>query len=199
MQTASTCVAQIANLGSPGFAGKLQLRPLVRKKGMLQELLLRLLLIRVLKMEGIAGSPSIAVLQGMLTAAMTTRLVQALPVLLVVVGAAGTVLEAGTVLVAGVVVVAGVAGAVAGAGLEAVSNAAAAPANFAPNDGAPVERHFWSLTIGANGRHVPSGWLEIFKTYSAAHDMKGAASLERGGKKGILHTGGCSVHCALHS
>ncbi|KAF6258163.1 hypothetical protein COO60DRAFT_1519895, partial [Scenedesmus sp. NREL 46B-D3] len=38
----------------------------------------------------------------------------------------------------------------------------------------------------------------MFKTYLAAHDMKGAASLERGGKKGILHIQAvveCTVPC----
>ncbi|KAF6253409.1 hypothetical protein COO60DRAFT_1546961, partial [Scenedesmus sp. NREL 46B-D3] len=38
----------------------------------------------------------------------------------------------------------------------------------------------------------------MFKTFLAAHDMKGAASLERGGKKGILHIQAvveCTVPC----
>eukprot|EP00775_Hariotina_reticulata_P014989 gene14989-biopygen322 len=62
------------------------------------------------------------------------------------------------------------------------------PATFQPNNGDATAVHAWSLTIGAlSSRDVPTAWLTRLQDYMRHYDLKGAAALERGGKKSVLH------------
>lgn len=58
---------------------------------------------------------------------------------------------------------------------------------FSPNQGDASTRTNWSLTIGCNGRDVPDWWLARTHDYLAHYDLRGAASIEKGGRNQIKH------------
>lgn len=67
------------------------------------------------------------------------------------------------------------------------ASAAQAREPFDPSNGDPTNLSCWSLTIGASGCDVPSWWLNRTRDYLVAHDLRGAATLEKGGKHEVLH------------
>lgn len=68
------------------------------------------------------------------------------------------------------------------------------PSGFAVNDPSkPLSQ--WSWTIGCNGAHVRRTWLERIKSCWARYDIRGSASLEKGGKNNTLHIqAACEMH-----
>lgn len=60
-------------------------------------------------------------------------------------------------------------------------------ADFHPTNGDPSTVTSWSMTIGAGGNDVPTWCLSQINNYMSVYDIRGAASLERGGKSGVLH------------
>lgn len=70
---------------------------------------------------------------------------------------------------------------------------------FKPNDPtAPLSQ--WSLSISGNGTNVPVIWLDRTYQWMQQHDMRGAATLERGTKKHRLHIQGVfETHAVINS
>ena len=69
------------------------------------------------------------------------------------------------------------------------TDVAAGNGTFQPTGGDPSATHAWSLTIGVVGRtrSVPSWWLSQVNLYMQTHDIRGAASFERGNNNQNLH------------
>lgn len=57
---------------------------------------------------------------------------------------------------------------------------------FTPVNG-DVDPVAWSLTLSMGGGNVPRGWLTRVQQYMQQYDLRGAASLERGGRVQHLH------------